>query len=143
MLAPMSLLAQSNPVTPAINQLGLDLLRAQASAGDHGNLLLSPYSIEVALAMAYTGADGRTRDEMQRVLHLPGDDAAVFDGFSGSPRNWPPCRPFPFVGPKKRANTGDPGSDRDPCRQPAFHPKRLRFPASFHSRLARPVQRPS
>jgi len=83
MLAPMSLLAQSNPVTPAINQLGLDLLRAQASAGDHGNLLLSPYSIEVALAMAYTGADGRTRDEMQRVLHLPGDDAAVFDGFSG------------------------------------------------------------
>jgi serpin B len=81
-LASMSLLAQSNPVTPATNQLGLDLLRAQASAGDHGNCLLSPYSIEVALAMAYTGADGRTRDEMQRVLHLPVDDAPVLDGFS-------------------------------------------------------------
>ena len=73
---------QSNPVTPAINQLGIDLLRAQASASDRGNLLLSPYSIEVALTMAYTGADGRTRDEMQRVLHLPTDDAAVLDGFS-------------------------------------------------------------
>ena len=76
-------LAQSNPVTPAINQLGLDILRAQASAGEQGNLLLSPYSIEVALAMAYTGADGRTREEMRRVLHLPADDAAVLDGFSG------------------------------------------------------------
>jgi serpin B len=33
--------------------------------------------------MAYTGAEGRTREEMRRVLHLPGDDAAIFDGFSG------------------------------------------------------------
>jgi serpin B len=76
------LLAQSNPVPPAVNQVGLDLLRAQASAGDRGNLLLSPYSIEAALAMACTGAEGRTREEMQRVLHLPGDGAAIFDGFS-------------------------------------------------------------
>ena len=82
-LSASPLLAQSNPVTPAINQLGLDILRAQASAGEQGNLLLSPYSIEVALAMAYTGADGRTREEMRRVLHLPADDAAVLDGFSG------------------------------------------------------------
>jgi serpin B len=79
-------MAQSNPMTNAVNQLGLDLLRAQASASDHGNLLLSPYSIETALAMAYTGADGRTREEMQRVLHLPADDAAVLDGFSGLAR---------------------------------------------------------
>jgi serpin B len=82
MLFPMSLPAQSNSVTPAINQLGLDLLRARASASDQSNLLLSPYSIEVALAMAYSGAEGRTRDEMRRVLHLPADDAAVLDGFS-------------------------------------------------------------
>jgi serpin B len=82
MFAAIFLQAQSNPVTPAVNQLGLDLLRAQASAGDRGNLLLSPYSIEAALAMAYTGADGRTREEMQRVLYLPQDDAAVLDGFS-------------------------------------------------------------
>jgi serpin B len=87
MLSPISLLAQSNPVIPAINQLGLDLLRAQASASDQSNLLLSPYSIEVALAMAYTGAEGRTRDEMRRVLHLPADNAVVLDGFSGLARD--------------------------------------------------------
>jgi serpin B len=81
-LAAIPLIAQSNPVPPAINQFGLDLLRAQASVGNHGNSLLSPYTIEVALAMAYTGSDGRTREEMQRVLHLPADDAAVLNGFS-------------------------------------------------------------
>ncbi|HUJ43015.1 MAG TPA: serpin family protein [Opitutaceae bacterium] len=81
-LVAIPLLAQTDPVTPAINQFGLELLRAQGSAADRGNLLLSPYSIEAALAMAYTGADGRTREEMRRVLHLPVNDAAVFDGFA-------------------------------------------------------------
>jgi serpin B len=76
-------MAQPNPVAPAINQLGIDLLRAEVYGAGHGNVLLSPYSIEVALAMAYTGADGLTKEEMQRVLHLPTDDAAVLDGFSG------------------------------------------------------------
>jgi len=82
-LGALPLPAQSISVSPAINQFGLDLLRAQASAGDRGNSLLSPYSIETALTMTYVGADGRTRDEMQRVLHLPADDTAVLDGFSG------------------------------------------------------------
>ena len=86
-LLPLTLLgtpaaAQPTPVTPAINQLGLELLRAETSTGRPGNRLLSPYSIESALAMAYTGADGRTRDEMRRVLGLPADDAAVLDGFA-------------------------------------------------------------
>jgi serpin B len=76
------LYAQTNPVPPAINQLGLDLIRTETPAGNRGNLLLSPYSIETALAMAYTGADGRTREQMQRVLHLPADDAAGLNGFS-------------------------------------------------------------
>jgi serpin B len=69
-------------IPAAINQVGLELYRAQAANHGGENLLLSPYSIQVALAMAYAGADGATREEMQRVLHLPADEAAVFGGFA-------------------------------------------------------------
>ncbi|HWZ95926.1 MAG TPA: serpin family protein, partial [Opitutaceae bacterium] len=66
-------------VVSAINALGLDLYRIQP--GD-GNLLLSPYSIQDALAMTYAGADGDTRAEMQRVLHYPADDTVLHSGFA-------------------------------------------------------------
>jgi len=65
----------------AINAIGIDLLRL--TGGADANALLSPYSIETALAMTYAGADGKTRDEMARVLHLRGgDDAQVANAFS-------------------------------------------------------------
>jgi len=63
----------------ATNQLGVDLHR-QLATGDE-NLCISPYSIDSALAMTFAGADGETRKEMARVLHLPNDDdvpASVF-----------------------------------------------------------------
>jgi serpin B len=62
----------------ATNQLAVDLHR-QLAAGD-GNLCVSPYSIESALAMTFAGADGQTRTEMARVLHFPsnGDVPASF-----------------------------------------------------------------
>jgi serpin B len=64
----------------AVNQLGLDLLpRAGASTE---NALLSPYSIQVALAMTYAGAGGATRAEMSRVLHFPADDATLHASFA-------------------------------------------------------------
>lgn len=56
-----------------INQLGLDLLSKATAPND--NALLSPYSIQTALAMTYAGADGETRREMAAVLHYPGDEA--------------------------------------------------------------------
>src|SRR5436853_2932180 len=59
----------------AINALGIDLLR-KAEPPD-ANALLSPYSIQSALAMAYAGADGVTREEMRKVLHFPKDDSEV------------------------------------------------------------------
>src|SRR5436190_18524812 len=64
----------AQPISPATatNALGLDIYRIEAAAGT-GNVLLSPYSIESALAMTLGGADGKTREEMVRVLHLGAD----------------------------------------------------------------------
>lgn len=64
----------------AINALGIDLLRK--SGEPDANALLSPYSIQSALAMAYAGADGVTREEMRKVLHFPKDDAEVHRSFA-------------------------------------------------------------
>src|SRR6476619_5404490 len=58
-------------VAKATNELGVDLHR-QLATGDE-NLCISPYSIESALAMTFAGADGETRTEMARVLHLTND----------------------------------------------------------------------
>jgi len=64
----------------AINALGLDLL-AQTGRPDD-NALLSPYSIQCALAMAYAGADGVTKAEMARALHYDSDEAELHLSFA-------------------------------------------------------------
>lgn len=63
----------------AVNALGIDLLRTVADRS--GNLVISPYSIQGAMVMAYGGAAGETQAEMGRVLHLGGEGAAVDDSF--------------------------------------------------------------
>ncbi len=71
----------------ASNRVGLDLWRQLESASPGQNLALSPYSIESALALAYAGADGRTRTEMTQVLGFPPDDPpleAAFASLKGS-----------------------------------------------------------
>src|SRR5437667_11035935 len=52
----------------ATNELAVGLHHQLATRDD--NLCVSPYSIESALAMTFAGADGETRKEMARVLHL-------------------------------------------------------------------------
>ena len=65
----------------ATNQLGIDLFRLLAKATPEGNLVISPYSIDSALALAYSGADGATRTEMAKALNFPGDDASLQASF--------------------------------------------------------------
>ena len=65
----------------AINLLGLDLYRQITGTGQGGNLVLSPYSIQTALAMTYAGAAGKTRSEMARVLHFEGDETTLHSSF--------------------------------------------------------------
>lgn len=54
----------------AIDDLGVALYQ-QLVDGNDDNLVLSPYSVEVALAMARNGANGATRAEIDRVLGAP------------------------------------------------------------------------
>lgn len=53
------------------NQLAIDFYKALVS-GNISNLILSPYSIFSATAMAYCGARGETAEQMRNVLHLGG-----------------------------------------------------------------------
>ncbi len=57
----------------AISAFGLDLYRAIAAGGD-ANLVLSPSSIALALAMARAGARGQTAAEMDEVMRGLGSD---------------------------------------------------------------------
>ncbi len=77
---PAPALPTAAAATSAINGLGLDLLRGSAVAP--GNALLSPFSIQTALAMTYAGADGATQEEMARVLHYPADEPALHASFA-------------------------------------------------------------
>jgi serpin B len=54
------------------NALALDLY--QALRGQDGNLVYSPYSISLALAMTYAGSRGQTESQMAQAMHfLPQD----------------------------------------------------------------------
>jgi serpin B len=71
--------AVTESATQAVNALGLDLHRQMPK---EGNVCLSPYSIQVALAMTYLGASGVTQEEMARVLHFPKDKQALGESFT-------------------------------------------------------------
>ena len=64
--------AEAVKAAAAINAFGLDLYRRAGTAG--GNVVLSPTSIAVALAMARAGARGETAAQMDLVLRSAGAD---------------------------------------------------------------------
>lgn len=57
---------QSNPITTT-GDFNVDIIRA-VNANEMGNYLISPYSIEYALAMLKEGASGTTLEEFNKVL---------------------------------------------------------------------------
>lgn len=79
--------ASANPATVAdgINAFGLELHQRLAQEG--GNRVISPWSIQSSLAMAYAGAAGKTREEMAAALHFAKDEAALHAGFADIARS--------------------------------------------------------
>jgi serpin B len=80
-VAQSSLQRETNPSVDAArvdslvrgnNAFALDLYRSLRSSD--GNLILSPYSISLALAMTYAGARGGTESQMADALHFSGQD---------------------------------------------------------------------
>ncbi len=75
-----SALAEPDPDVTAVvrgnNEFALDMFRSIGSETPYGeNVLISPYSISSALALAYVGARGDTATEMADAMHftLPGE----------------------------------------------------------------------
>jgi serine protease inhibitor len=68
----INLVEKSAQLIEADNAFGLELFQQIRSKSSEENLLVSPFSISVALAMAYNGADAETRAEMEITMKLNG-----------------------------------------------------------------------
>lgn len=64
----------------AYMELAVSLLQKSATEKQGDNLLISPLSIQLALAMTANGADGQTRQEMENVLsqNIPLEDLNLY-----------------------------------------------------------------
>lgn len=72
--------ASNNNIVEGNNMFAFELY-SELLKENHGNIFISPWSIETALAMAYEGARGETAKEMRNVLHLPEDNNTRWDDF--------------------------------------------------------------
>ncbi len=79
LLLPVVASAAPFSAATATNEMGLDVFRQLSAERAQGNLVISPYSLEAALILAYAGADGTTRDEMAKALHVPNNASADTD----------------------------------------------------------------
>jgi serpin B len=66
--------------TAAVNAFAVDLY--QQIREPEGNLIFSPYSISMCLAMAYAGARGNTESQMAKALHIGLGQAKTAQAFS-------------------------------------------------------------
>lgn len=76
-------MAASKPLSIARsnNDFAIDLYKVLGQK-ERGNLFFSPYSAFSALLMTYAGAEGKTREQMRRVLRLLISDKALQAEFS-------------------------------------------------------------
>lgn len=72
-------LTMKNELVRTSNAFAFDLL---GPLDDGENLFYSPYSITIAMGMAYEGARGDTASEMEQVIHLPADSGTRHQLFS-------------------------------------------------------------
>lgn len=79
-ILPIAAFAADDP-SNLVNPGGLNVFRTVA-ASSPGNVCLSPYSIQSALAMTYAGSAGTTREQMAKVLVFPESADEVAKGFS-------------------------------------------------------------
>lgn len=63
---------KSAQLIEADNNFGLEIFQKIRASSEEENIMISPLSISVALAMAYNGADGKTKTEMENTLKLNG-----------------------------------------------------------------------
>src|SRR5262245_38692078 len=67
-------------------QFALELYADLDRATPDENLFFSPWSIGVALAMTYAGAEGDTETEMRSTLHFDLDEPALHEAFNATDR---------------------------------------------------------
>jgi len=63
---------KSAQLIEADNAFGLEIFQKIRAVSDKENIMISPLSISVALAMAYNGADNDTKAEMEQTLKVNG-----------------------------------------------------------------------
>jgi len=67
-------------VVAAGNDFGFRLLHSLIAAGDEDNVIVSPLSVSIALAMVFNGAGGSTREAMARTLGITSLDEEQING---------------------------------------------------------------
>ena len=61
-------------IITATNELGFELV-SEVEEDEHNNIFISPASLFMALSMVYNGADGKTKEEIAKTMHLEGMEA--------------------------------------------------------------------
>jgi serpin B len=74
---PANISNEKNKIPEAINSFAFEILSKLSEDTDKENIFLSPYSIFSGMAIAYTGAENETKNQIARVFHF-NDNKSVF-----------------------------------------------------------------